>query len=87
MIVEILRDPRQTMSDLTCEILSNQKYWQRYCEPKNVRLPSAHEQFVEVGGEHTVRLYIDAWSTIAECELAFIVILGNKSDVKRETDR
>ena len=54
------RDRRQTTADLTGEILSNQKYWQRYFETKNIRSPSEHEQFVEVGGEHNVRLYVDS---------------------------
>ena len=56
----IRRDRCQTMADLTGEILSHRKYWQRYCEPNNIGLPSAHEQFVEVGGEYTVPLYIDS---------------------------
>jgi hypothetical protein len=53
----IRRDRRQTVVDLTGEILSHRKYWQRYCEPNNISLPSAHEQFVDVlvGGEHTVQ--------------------------------
>lgn len=56
----IRRDGRQTTADLTGEILSHGKYWQRYFEPNSIRLPSAHEQFVEVGGERTVRLHIDS---------------------------
>jgi hypothetical protein len=56
----IRRDGRQTTADLTGEILSHRKYWQRYFEPNSIRLPSAHEQFVEVGGERTVHLHIDS---------------------------
>ena len=52
----IRRDRRQTVVDLTGEILSHWKYWQRYCEPNSIRLPSAHEQFVEVDGEHILPL-------------------------------